>query len=160
MRGARARGASRYSKLTFGLDPNTGEVIEKWINAGNTPPSFNNGAKLAFDKQKTENSFIEYKHFFSPDFSLQASYNRTHYKDHFLYGDIGTLTYTPEYNAATYTWGREKHSFTGQALDIFLDGKFKLFSSGTADYRRHQRRTLDGARLVLSRRISTAGFGY
>jgi putative tonB-dependent receptor len=127
VRGAPRKGASRYSKLTFGLDPNTGEVIEKWINAGNTPPSFNNGANWAFDKQKTENSFIEYKHFFSPDFSLQASYNRTHYKDHFLYGDIGTLTYTPEYNAATYTWGREKHSFTGQALDIFLDGKFKLF---------------------------------
>lgn len=83
VRGAPRKGASRYSKLTFGLDPNTGEVIEKWINAGNTPPSFNNGANWAFDKQKTENSFIEYKHFFSPDFSLQASYNRTHYKTTF-----------------------------------------------------------------------------
>ena len=88
---------------------------------------FQQWCKLGVRQTKNRNSFIEYKHFFSPDFSLQASYNRTHYKDHFLYGDIGTLTYTPEYNAATYTWGREKHSFTGQALDIFLDGKFKLF---------------------------------
>ena len=121
---------------------------------------FQQWCKLGVRQTKNRKFLHRIQTLLFPRFSLQASYNRTHYKDHFLYGDIGTLTYTPEYNAATYTWGREKHSFTGQALDIFLDGKFKLFSSGTADYRRHQRRTLDGARLVLSRRISTAGFGY
>lgn len=127
VRGAPRKGVSRYSRVMLGRDPNTLEEIQKWIDERDTPPSFNNGANWAFDKQQTENSFIEYKHFFTPNFSLQAAYNRTRYQTKFLYGDIGTLGYAPAYNAATYEWGRGNHRFDGEALDIFADGKFKLF---------------------------------
>ena len=127
VRGAPRRGVSRYSRVNLGLDPNTYEEKLEWIDARDTPPNFNNGADWAFDKQINDNFFIEYKHFFNSNLSLQTTYNQTRNKQHFLYGDIGTTGYAPKLNAASYEWGREKASFIGHALDIFLDGRFKLF---------------------------------
>ena len=65
--------------------------------------------------------------FFNSNLSLQTTYNQIRNKQHFLYGDIGTTGYAPKLNAASYEWGREKANFIGHALDIFLDGRFKLF---------------------------------
>ena len=96
MRGAPRRGVSRYSRVNLGLDPNTYEEKLEWIDARDTPPNFNNGADWAFDKQINDNFFIEYKHFFNSNLSLQTTYNQIRNKQHFLYGDIGTTGYAPK----------------------------------------------------------------
>ena len=130
VRGAPRKGVSRYSQIMVRELSKEGYwgFRNEWQDERNTPPGFNNGANWAFDKQTTDNFFLEYKHFFTPNLFLQASYNQTHYKQYFRYGDMGTLAYAPKYNAATYEYGVEKNSYIGRAADIFLDGRFKLFN--------------------------------
>lgn len=129
IRGAPRKGVARFSRVSLGkFDPKTFDVMQEWIDARDTPPGFNNGAVWAFDRQTSDNLFFEYKHIFNKNLSLQASYNHTRYKQHFRYGDMGTLAYAPQYNAATYEYGVEKNRYIGSAADIFLDGRFKLFN--------------------------------
>ena len=125
--GAPTKGLMRYSKVTQDYDFELGDSPMHWIDARDVPPSFNNGAEWAFNKATSDNMFAEYKHHFNDHIKLQTAYTRSRTKSDLRYGDMGVNGYAPQFNAATYDFGRERDKYDDKAFDIHLDSRFKLF---------------------------------
>ena len=71
--------------------------------------------------------FAEYKHHFNDHIKLQTAYTRSRTKSDLRYGDMGVNGYAPQFNAATYDFGRERDKYDDKEFDIHLDSRFKLF---------------------------------
>ncbi|MGO3743199.1 TonB-dependent siderophore receptor [Kerstersia sp.] len=88
--------------------------------------SYNNATQWSYRDFYYSNTFATLNHVFANDWEIVGSYNHFSAKSDRFYGVMGSQFYLPEYDVASYVWGREKYENATKAYDVYLKGDFGL----------------------------------
>lgn len=88
--------------------------------------SYNNATRWSYRDFDYSNIFVHADHMFDNGWQIVGAYNHFNAKSDRLYGVMGTTFYMPQWDVASYAWGREHYDNTTNAFDVYLKGAFDL----------------------------------
>ncbi|RZS35151.1 outer membrane receptor for ferric coprogen and ferric-rhodotorulic acid [Corticibacter populi] len=88
--------------------------------------SYNNATRWSYRDFDYNNVFASIDHAFANGWQIVGAYNHFSTKSDRLYGVMGTTFYMPQWDVASYVWGRERYDNATNAFDVYLKGDFEL----------------------------------